>query len=61
VICNFSAAGSSWIVAWAQTGEAPYTTPENSQLVCDPLANCQEAAGGSEITLSEVPVRVYLQ
>ena len=61
VICDFSAAGSSWIVAWAQTGEAPYTTPENSQLVCDPLANCQEAAGGSEITLSEVPVRVYLQ
>ncbi len=61
VICNFSAAGSSWIVAWAQTGEAPYTTPENSQLVCDPLANCQEAAGGSEITLTEVPVRIYLQ
>ena len=61
VICNFSAVGSSWIVAWAQTGEVPYTTPENSQLVCDPLANCQEAAGGSEITLSEVPVRVYLQ
>ncbi len=61
VICNFSAVGSSWIVAWAQTGEAPYTTPENSQLVCDPLANCQEAAGGSEITLSEVPVRIYLQ
>ncbi len=61
VICNFSAVGSSWIVAWAQTGEAPYTTPENSQLVCDPLANCQEAAGGSEITLTEVPVRVYLQ
>ena len=61
VICNFSDTGSSWIVAWAQTGEAPYTTPENSQLVCDPLANCQEAAGGSEITLSEVPVRVYLQ
>ncbi len=61
VICNFSAVGSSWIVAWAQTGEAPYTTPENSQLVCDPLASCQEAAGGSEITLTEVPVRVYLQ
>jgi len=29
--------------------------------VCDPLANCQEAAGGSEITLTQVPVRVYLQ
>lgn len=61
VTCDFSASGSRWIVAWAQTGEAPYTTPENSQLVCDPLANCQEAAGGSEITLSEVPVRIYLQ
>ena len=61
VVCNFSGEGASWIVAWAQTGEVPYTTPENSQLVCDPLANCQEAAGGSEITLSEVPVRIYLQ
>ncbi len=61
VVCNFSASGSNWVVAWAQSGEAPYTTPENSQLVCDPLANCQEAPGGSEITLSEVPVRVYLQ
>ena len=51
----------TWVVAWAQSGEVAYTTPENSALVCDPLANCQEAAGGSEITLTEVPVRVYLQ
>ncbi len=61
VTCNFSGEGASWIVAWAQSGEAAYTLPANSQLVCDPLANCQEAAGGSEITLSEVPVRIYLQ
>ena len=61
VTCDFSRDGTSWVVAWAQTGEAPYTTPENSQLVCDPLANCTEAAPGTEITLTEIPVRVYLQ
>jgi len=63
VVCNFSRTGGAetWVVAWAQSGEVAYTTPENSALVCDPLANCQEAAGGSEITLTEVPVRVYLQ
>ena len=62
VVCDFSrnAGAEKWVVAWAQTGEAQYTTPENSALVCDPLANCQEAAGGSQITLTEVPVRVYL-
>ena len=61
VTCDFSRDGTSWVVAWAETGEAAYTTPENSQLVCDPLAACQEAAPGTEITLTEVPVRVYLQ
>lgn len=60
VTCDFSRAGESWIVAWAQTGEVQYTTPENSALVCDPLAACQEAGGGSAITLTEVPVRIYL-
>jgi hypothetical protein len=60
VTCNFSRAGEPWIVAWAQTGEAEYTTPENSTLVCDPLSNCQEAAAGSTITLTTIPVRVYL-
>ena len=61
VICNFSEGSTSWIVAWAQAGETTYTTPENSQLVCDPLANCQEAAPNSTITLTTIPVRVYLQ
>ena len=63
VSCEFSRGGGTekWVVAWAQTGEVAYTTPENSQLVCDPLATCQEAAGGSVITLTEIPVRVYLQ
>ena len=61
VICDFNRDGTSWIVAWAEDGEATYTTPDNSQLVCDPLATCQEAAPGTEITLTEVPVRVYLQ
>ena len=61
VTCDFNRDGTSWIVAWAQEGEATYTTPENSQLVCDPLATCQEAAPGTEITLTEIPVRVYLQ
>ncbi len=61
VICDFSRDGTAWIVAWAQEGEAPYTTPDNSQLICDPLANCREAGPNSEITLTEVPIRVYLQ
>lgn len=61
VTCDFTRDGTNWVVAWAQSGDAPYTTPENSQLVCDPLAACTEAAPGSQITLTEVPVRVYLQ
>lgn len=61
VTCDFTRDGANWIVAWAETGEVSYTTPENSQLVCDPLANCQDAPPGSVITLTEIPVRVYLQ
>jgi len=61
VTCNFSKDGSSWVVAWAETGTAPYTTPEGTALVCDPLANCQETAAGTQITLTDVPVRVYKQ
>lgn len=61
ISCDFNRDGTSWVVAWAQEGEATYTTPENSQLVCDPLANCQEAGPNTELTLTEVPVRVYLQ
>jgi hypothetical protein len=49
------------VIAWAAEGEATYTAPEGSQLICDPLANCQEAGPGTEITLTEVPIRVYLQ
>ena len=61
IACDFNRDGTSWVIAWAQEGEATYTTPENSQLVCDPLANCQEAGPNTELTLTEVPVRVYLQ
>ena len=61
VVCEFSRDGTSWIVAWAQSGEVVYTTPENSQLVCDPLAACKEAPPASPVTLTEVPVRIYLQ
>ncbi len=61
VACDFSRDGTSWVVAWAENGEASYTTPENSQLTCDPLANCEEAGPNTEITLTETPIRVYLQ
>ena len=61
VTCDFNRDGTTWVVAWAQEGEAPYTTPSNSQLICDPLANCSEAGPNTEITLTEVPIRVYLQ
>ncbi|MFM8155203.1 MAG: GH39 family glycosyl hydrolase [Actinomycetes bacterium] len=61
VTCNFSKAGAKWIVAWAETGTEQYTAPEGTQLVCDPLANCTETAAGTGITLTEVPIRVYLQ
>jgi len=61
VSCNFSRDGQKSVVAWAQTGEAPYTAPAGTQLVCDPLANCQESAADAQITLTEVPVRIYLQ
>ena len=61
VTCNFSRDGQKSIVAWAETGDAAYTAPAGSQLVCDPLANCQEIAEGAAITLTEVPVRIYVQ
>ena len=61
VICTFSRDGVPSTVAWAQTGEVPYTAPEGAQLVCDPLANCTELTAGSPITLTEVPVRIYTQ
>jgi hypothetical protein len=61
VVCDFSRDGTTWKVAWAQTGEVTYTTPENSQLVCDPLAVCKEAPPASPVVLTEVPVRIYLQ
>jgi len=61
VVCNFTKDGAKSIVAWAETGEVPYTAPEGSQLLCDPLANCQELAAGTAVTLTEIPVRIYLQ
>ena len=61
VVCNFSRDGSSWVVAWAQSGEVPFTAPEGTALVCDPLANCTESTPGAEVVLTEVPVRFYTQ
>lgn len=61
VTCNFSKAGTTWTVAWAQTGEVAFTAPAGAQLVCDPLSNCQELREGQEIILTEIPVRIYLQ
>ena len=61
VTCDFTRDGSPFVIAWAAEGDVPYTTPEGSQLVCDPLANCQEAAPNTQITLTQVPVRVYIQ
>ncbi len=61
VTCNFTRAGQKSIVAWANTGTAPYTAPEGSTLVCDPAAKCSQVPAGSALTLAEVPVRIYLQ
>jgi hypothetical protein len=61
VTCSFTRDGQDSVVAWAQTGEAPYTAPSNAQLVCDPLANCQQITPGASITLTEVPIRIYTQ
>ena len=62
VTCDFSrnAGAEKWIVAWAQTGEAQYAAPANTTAVCDPLSVCQPVTGGSEITLTEIPVRINL-
>jgi hypothetical protein len=61
VTCSFSKDGASWVVAWAESGTATFTTPEGTALVCDPLANCQETTPGAQITLTDVPVRIYKQ
>ena len=61
VVCNFTRAGQKSVVAWAETGTAAYTAPEGSTLLCDPAAKCTQVAGGSAVTLTEIPVRIYLQ
>ena len=61
VVCNFTRAGQKSVVAWAETGTAVYTAPEGSTLLCDPSAKCSQVAGGTQITLTEIPVRIYLQ
>jgi hypothetical protein len=61
VVCTFTRDGQPSYVAWADSGTATYTAPEGTQLVCDPLANCQQTAPGTEITLTTVPVRIYTQ
>jgi hypothetical protein len=60
VSCEFSKDGQSSVIAWSDTGDSPFTAPEGTQLVCDPLANCQEVAGGDDVTLTGVPLRFYL-
>jgi hypothetical protein len=61
VTCEFAEAGTAWIVAWAEAGEVTIQAPAGAQLVCDPLNNCQELREGSDFTLSEIPVRIYVQ
>ena len=61
VTCNFTRAGQKSIVAWAETGTATYTAPQGSTLVCDPEAKCSQVPADSQLTLTEVPVRIYLQ
>lgn len=61
VSCTFSREGQKSVVAWAETGEVAFKAPEGTALVCDPLANCQEVAGGADVTLTEVPVRFFIQ
>ena len=61
VTCAFVRDGQKSIVAWAETGETSYSLPEGAQLVCDPLQNCTEPATGAPLTLTEVPVRIFLQ
>jgi len=61
VSCKFTRDGQTSVVAWAENGEASITVPAGAQLVCDPLASCQEVTEGSQIALTEIPVRFYLQ
>lgn len=61
VTCNFTRDGQVSVIAWAETGEAPLTVPAGAQLVCDPLANCQQISPDAAITLTEVPVRISTQ
>lgn len=61
VTCDFTRDGKTSVVAWAQKGEAQYTAPAGAQLVCDPMANCKEVEPGAAVTLTEVPVRIYVQ
>jgi hypothetical protein len=61
VVCNFTRAGQKSVVAWAETGTTSYTAPEGSTLLCDPSAKCSQVSGGTAVTLTEIPVRIYLQ
>ena len=61
VVCTFDRNGQSSVVAWAQDGEAPYTAPEGSVIVCDPVANCTAIEPGAAVTLTEVPIQIATQ
>ena len=60
VTCNFTRAGQKSIVAWANTGTASFPTPAGSTLVCDPMQKCEKPSSDVPLTLTEVPVRIYL-
>ena len=61
VVCTFTRDGQKSVVAWSEKGDVAFKAPEGTALVCDPLANCQEVAAGADVTLTEIPVRFFLQ
>ena len=61
VVCDFERDGQRSIVAWSEGGDFTMTAPDNARLVCDPMANCVETSGGAQLTLTEIPVRIYMQ
>ena len=61
VTCEVTRDGQKSVIAWAEKDTAAFKAPAGAQLVCDPLASCQEIGEGADVTLTEVPVRIYLQ
>ncbi|MDP1876041.1 MAG: endo-1,4-beta-xylanase [Actinomycetota bacterium] len=61
VECTFTRDATPSVIVWAESGSATYTAPDNAALACDPLANCQRVEPGSQIALTDVPVRIFAQ